>query len=143
MHRKPPEPVPPRINIDDPSIDLGTIANVQLLSEAGEVKEHPQFAMPELSNDELLRVYRAMVLTRKLDERMLRMQRQGEMGTFAPGFGQEATQIGQVYPLTGRDWFSPSYRSFGAQMWRGWPIEQLMLLWDGFFAGFPISPSRS
>ncbi len=136
MNRKPPEPVPPRINIDDPSIDLGSIANVQLLSEAGELKSHPQFAPPDLNNDELIRVYRAMVLTRKLDERMLRMQRQGEMGTFAPGYGQEATQIGQVYPLTSRDWFSPSYRSFGAQMWRGWPIDQLMLLWDGFFEGF-------
>jgi TPP-dependent pyruvate/acetoin dehydrogenase alpha subunit len=42
-----------------------------------------------------------MVLTRKLDIRMLNMQRQGEMGTFAPGIGQEATQIGQVYPLSG------------------------------------------
>jgi pyruvate dehydrogenase E1 component alpha subunit len=77
-----------------------------------------------------------MVLTRKLDIRMLNMQRQGEMGTFAPGIGQEATQIGQVYSLEQRDWFAPSYRSFGAQIWRGWPIDQLLLLWDGFFEGF-------
>ena len=34
-----------------------------------------------------------------------------KMGTFAPGLGQEATQIGQVYPLEARDWFAPSYRS--------------------------------
>jgi TPP-dependent pyruvate/acetoin dehydrogenase alpha subunit len=79
-----------------------------------------------------------MVLTRKFDVRMLNMQRQGEMGTFAPGIGQEATQIGQVYPLTPEDWFAPSYRCFGAQIWRGWPMDQLMLLWDGFFAGFEI-----
>jgi pyruvate dehydrogenase E1 component alpha subunit len=77
-----------------------------------------------------------MVLSRKLDQRMLTMQRQGQMGTFAPGIGQEATQIGQVYPLSKEDWFAPSYRSFGAQMWRGWPIDQLLLLWDGFHEGF-------
>ncbi|MCH7812652.1 MAG: pyruvate dehydrogenase (acetyl-transferring) E1 component subunit alpha [Planctomycetes bacterium] len=91
---------------------------------------------PELNHDLLLRIYRAMVLTRKLDERMITMQRQGEMGTFAPGRGQEATQIGQVFPLEDRDWYSPSYRSFGAQLWRGWSMEQLMLLWGGYFEGF-------
>ena len=96
--------------------------------------------VPSLSDAELLRVYRAMVLTRKFDVRMLNMQRQGQMGTFAPGFGQEATQIGQVYPLTAEDWYSPSYRSFGAQIWRGWPMDQLMLLWDGYFEGFAPPP---
>ncbi|MBT8485564.1 MAG: thiamine pyrophosphate-dependent dehydrogenase E1 component subunit alpha [Phycisphaerales bacterium] len=95
---------------------------------------------PHLDDDELLRIHRAMVLTRVFDQRMLTMQRQGQMGTFAPGAGQEATQIGQVYPLTERDWFSPSYRSFGAQIWRGWEMERLMLLWDGFFEGFAPPP---
>ncbi len=92
---------------------------------------------PKLDHDILLRLYRAMVLTRKLDERMIAMQRQGQMGTFAPGRGQEATQIGQVFPLHADDWYAPSYRSFGAQIWRGWPIEQILLLWNGYYDGFP------
>jgi len=116
------------------TIDLGDIEDLQILDENGRVAKDLD---PDLPADELKKVHRAMVLSRKLDIRMLNMQRQGEMGTFAPGIGQEATQIGQVYPLTKDDWFSPSYRSFGAQMWRGWPIDQLMLLWDGFFEGFP------
>jgi pyruvate dehydrogenase E1 component alpha subunit len=115
-------------------IDLGAIDDLQILNEHGEVDAKLD---PKLPPDELLRVHRAMVLTRTLDDRMLKMQRQGQMGTFAPNVGQEATQIGQVYPLTSDDWYSPSYRSFGAQMWRGWEIERLMLLWDGYFQGFP------
>lgn len=115
------------------TIDLGTIDDLQILNEAGEVDESLD---PDLPAEELKKIHRAMVLTRKLDIRMLNMQRQGEMGTFAPGYGQEATQIGQVYPLTAEDWYSPSYRSFGAQIWRGWPIEQLLLLWAGYFEGF-------
>jgi pyruvate dehydrogenase E1 component alpha subunit len=130
-------PARERKSIDDPAIDLGEIPNIQLLKENGEVNEINQHLMPDLPDAELRRVYRAMVLTRKLDERMLAMQRQGEMGTFAPGIGQEATQIGQVYPLKTKDWFSPSYRSFGAQIWRGWPIDHLLMLWDGFHEGFP------
>lgn len=117
------------------TIDLGTIDDLRILNESGEADASLD---PNLPPEELKRIYRAMVLTRKLDLRMLAMQRQGEMGTFAPGLGQEATQIGQVYPLTKSDWFSPSYRSFGAQLWRGWKLDQLMLLWDGFFEGFAI-----
>lgn len=114
-------------------LDLGSIGELQIIDADGRVDEAMD---PQLPDDELLRIYRAMVLTRTFDVRMLRMQRQGKMGTFAPGFGQEATQIGQVYPLTKDDWYSPSYRSFGAQIWRGWEMERLMLLWDGFFEGF-------
>lgn len=117
------------------TIDLGTIDDLQILNERGEVNAALE---PELSPEELKKVYHAMVLTRKLDQRMLTMQRQGEMGTFAPGLGQEATQIGQVYPLLKKDWFSPSYRSFGAQLWRGWTLDGLLLLWDGFYEGFEI-----
>ncbi len=115
------------------SIDLPPIEQLQILNEQGVVNSALE---PKLSPKQLLTIHRAMVLTRKLDIRMLNMQRQGEMGTFAPGIGQEATQIGQVFPLEKADWFSPSYRSFGSQIWRGWPIDQLLLLWDGFFEGF-------
>ncbi len=116
-------------------IELGELENLQILDENGEADE--AFA-PRLTDEQLVRIHRAMVLTRKLDLRMLTMQRQGEMGTFAPGFGQEATQIGQIFPLQARDWFAPSYRSFGAQLWRGWTLEGLLLLWDGFAEGFAV-----
>jgi pyruvate dehydrogenase E1 component alpha subunit len=116
-------------------INLGEIEYLQILNARGEAD--PDRA-PSLDDDQLLRVHRAMVLARKLDHRMLAMQRQGEMGTFAPGLGQEATQIGQVFPLRKQDWFVPAYRSLGAQVWRGWTLEGLLLLWDGYFEGFEV-----
>ncbi len=117
-------------------LDYGQrLEHLSILDERGAVDDALD---PGFANDELLRLYRAMVLTRQLDIRMLRMQRQGQMGTFAPGRGQEATQIGSIRALRKSDWYWPSYRSFGAQMWRGWTVEGLMLLWDGYFAGFEI-----
>ncbi|MFK7958956.1 MAG: pyruvate dehydrogenase (acetyl-transferring) E1 component subunit alpha [Phycisphaerales bacterium] len=95
---------------------------------------------PGVADDALLQIHRGMVLTRVFDVRMLNMQRQGQMGTFAPGFGQEATQIGQVALLGDQDWFSPSYRSFGAQIWRGWEMERLFKLWAGYHEGFAPPP---
>ena len=116
-------------------INLGELEDVQILNEHGVVDEANE---PTIDGTDLFRIYRTMVLTRALDRRMMNMQRQGEMGTFAPGEGQEATQVGQIFALTDKDWFSPSYRSFGAQLWRGWTIEGLLLLWGGYFEGFEV-----
>src|SRR4029077_18274 len=84
---------------------------------------------PKLSPDDLKRLYRAMVLGRRLDERMLKLQRQGRIGTFAPIKGQEASQIGSVFTLKPTDWMVPSFRETASMLWRGWPIETLLALY--------------
>ena len=45
---------------------------------------------PDLKEQDLIKIYRSMVLARELDERMLKLQRQGRLGTFPPNTGQEA-----------------------------------------------------
>lgn len=91
--------------------------------------------VPAINEDDLTRLYRYMVLTRELDDRMIKMQRQGKLGTFAPCRGQEATQLGYIFPVQKDDWVVPSYRAPGAQIWRGWSIEQILLFWNGYEAG--------
>ncbi len=49
---------------------------------------------PQLPDDFLLGLHRWMLLGRRFDERMLRLQRQGRIGTFAPVMGQEAANVG-------------------------------------------------
>ena len=115
------------------AIDPGRIECLQILDEHGRIESGME---PDFTPEQLLQVHRAMVLSRAFDSRMLTMQRQGEMGTFAPNLGQEACMIGQVWPLTKDDWFAPSYRSFGAQIWRGWSMVHLMKLWAGYHEGF-------
>jgi pyruvate dehydrogenase E1 component alpha subunit len=90
---------------------------------------------PDLSPDELRGMYRAMLLGRRLDERMLRLQRQGRIGTFAPIKGQEASQIGSVVTLGPADWMVPSFRETAAMLWRGWPIEKVLLFFAGYLEG--------
>jgi pyruvate dehydrogenase E1 component alpha subunit len=122
------------IAMDTTTINPGNIEVLQILNEQGQVHEGLE---PALDDATLLKIHRGLVLTRTFDQRMLTMQRQGEMGTFAPNLGQEACQLGQVIPLTKDDWYSPSYRSFGAQIWRGWPMDHLFKLWAGYHEGFP------
>src|SRR5688572_5973447 len=98
---------------------------------------------PDLSDAELRRMHRAMVLGRRLDERMIRLQRQGRIGTFAPIKGQEAAQIGSACTLTPADWMVPSFRETAAMLWRGWPIEKLLLLFSGHLEGGQPAPGQN
>src|SRR5262250_122413 len=97
---------------------------------------------PRLSGDELKRLYRAMLLARRLDERMVRLQRQGRVGTFAPIKGQEASQMGSAFTLRPSDWMVPSFRETAAMIWRGWPIDKLLHFFAGRLEGGQPAPDQ-
>lgn len=90
---------------------------------------------PPIPPDELKRLHRAMLLARRFDERMLRLQRQGRIGTFAPIKGQEAAQLGSVSALRRADWMVPSFRETASMLWRGWPMEKLLVFFAGYLEG--------
>ncbi|HEX6211471.1 MAG TPA: pyruvate dehydrogenase (acetyl-transferring) E1 component subunit alpha [Methylomirabilota bacterium] len=98
---------------------------------------------PDLSGEDLRRLYRTMLLGRRLDERMIRLQRQGRIGTFAPIKGQEASQVGAVMTLGPGDWMVPSFRETAAMLWRGWPIEKLLLFFAGYLEGGQPGPGQN
>ncbi len=97
---------------------------------------------PKLAPNDLKRLYRAMVLGRRLDERMLRLQRQGRIGTFAPIKGQEASQLGSAFTLEPTDWMVPSVRETAAMILRGWPIEKILALFAGRLEGGQPGPEQ-
>jgi pyruvate dehydrogenase E1 component alpha subunit len=97
---------------------------------------------PKLAPDDLKRLYRAMVLGRRLDERMIKLQRQGRIGTFAPIKGQEASQIGSIFTLGPKDWMVPSFRETAAMIWRGWPIERILAFYAGRLEGGQPAPEQ-
>jgi pyruvate dehydrogenase E1 component alpha subunit len=90
---------------------------------------------PDMSDELLLKLHRMMLLARQFDERMLRMQRQGRLGTFAPIRGQEASQLGPVAALRESDWFVPAFRETAAEIWRGRSMESFLLYYGGYNEG--------
>lgn len=92
-------------------------------------------ALPEVAqrySPELLRgIYSEMVAGRTCDRRMMTLQRQGRMGTFAPMEGQEAICIGSALALQPDDWIFPSYREHAAVLNRGLPLKTLMEFYRG------------
>lgn len=93
---------------------------------------------PKLPDADLLKLFKTMLGTRRLDERCLQLQRQGRIGTYGPSKGQEATPLGVAYNLTSDDWLVPSYRETAAYMWRGWPMSQFMIWWGGHEFGSKV-----
>jgi len=95
---------------------------------------------PELYQE----MYRNMVLARELDRRMLALQRQGRIGTYAMLEGQEAVQIGSALALEENDFVFPSYREHGVQITRGLPMEVLLAYWKGLpNSGWDIDKYRT
>ncbi|MCG3134517.1 MAG: Pyruvate dehydrogenase E1 component subunit alpha [Planctomycetes bacterium] len=79
---------------------------------------------PRLSDEELLRLYRAMVLIRTLDDRCLKLQRQGRIAFYGTSTGQEAATVGSAFCLTEKDWCFPALREGGAALMRGMPVSR-------------------
>jgi 2-oxoisovalerate dehydrogenase E1 component len=99
---------------------------------------------PGLDPELYQRMYRNMVLARELDRRMLALQRQGRIGTYAMLEGQEAVQIGSALALEENDFVFPSYREHGVQITRGLPMEVLLAYWKGLpNSGWDIDKYRT
>lgn len=90
---------------------------------------------PRIPDADLLRLYKTMLASRRLDERCLMLQRQGRMGTYGPSKGQEAASLGVAYTLDKDDWLVPTFRETAGLLWRGWPMHVWMLYWGGHEAG--------
>ncbi len=106
----------------------GRTERLEVLRQDGTVDEA---LMPPLGHEEVRGLYRAMVLMRAVDEKALKLQRQGRMGTWAPLRGQEAAQAGVAHALGPDDWIVPSFRETGVVITRGVPIHHVLTYWVG------------
>jgi pyruvate dehydrogenase E1 component alpha subunit len=96
----------------------------------------PDGEVAGLSEDDLLGLYRDMMLLRTYDERSLVYHRQGRIGTYAIFWGHEAMQVGAVRALDEADWIFPSYRESAIGLLRGMPVETVLSWWRGHPAGW-------
>ena len=80
-----------------------------------------------LSEDEVLGMYRAMLLARAVDERMWLMQRAGKIAFIISGQGHEGAQVATSWPMRpGQDWMAPFYRSIASAMTFGMSAEDII-----------------
>lgn len=105
------------------------IKTFRILRPEGTVEEGQP--SPALGSDQLVFLYRLMLLNRRLDERMIMLQRQGRIGFYIGSAGEEAAIIGSAFALSDQDWIVPCYRELGAALVRGYPLFQLICQFFG------------
>src|SRR5437868_8482749 len=89
-----------------------------------------------LGEQDLLDLFRSLVLLRTYDERSVVYHRQGRIGTYAIFWNHEAMQAGSVHALTDDDWIFPSYRESAIGLLRGMPPATVLSWWRGHPAGW-------
>jgi pyruvate dehydrogenase E1 component alpha subunit len=88
-------------------------------------KPLPGVKVPVIPDATLQRIFDSMLLVRIMDDRMMRLQRQGRLGFYMKAIGEEASHFA-VAALRDTDWIFPSYREQGAWFWRGYTIQQFI-----------------
>ena len=113
---------------------------LSILDEKGKLDKNLE---PNIPEELLLKLHKAVLLGRRFDERLLSLQRQGRIGTFPPVKGQEAAHLGAVALLRPSDWMVPSFRETPAELWRGRTMESVILYNNGFSEGSSIEAERN
>lgn len=105
---------------------------MSILDENGDVDKSLE---PDVPAEELKSWYYWMLLARRVDERLLKLQRQGRIGTFPQSTGHEAISLGSIVCTKQPDWFVPAYRELAGFLYRGWSLETVLLYWCGLEEG--------
>lgn len=78
----------------------------------------------DISDADLVKGYKTMVVTRLVDDRMITIQRQGIISFAMSSLGEEACSVASAAALQLQDWMYPQYREAGIMFWRGFTIQQ-------------------
>lgn len=101
------------------------------------------FDRKNLSNEELVRLYRSLLLPRMIEEKMLVLLRQGRISKWFSGIGQEAIAVGATLAMDAQEWVLPLHRNLGVFTSRGMALSRLFLQWQGSPDGFSKGRERS
>ena len=87
----------------------------------------PRHVALGLSDEDVLAMYRTMLLARAVDERMWLMQRAGKIAFIISGQGHEGAQVATAWPLRhNQDWMAPYYRSIASALAFGMSVEDII-----------------
>ena len=88
-------------------------------------------------------LYKALILPRVIEEKMLRLIRQGRLAKWFSGYGQEAISVGCVLALNENDYVLPMHRNVGVWTTRGVPLKPLFCQLMGREGGYTNGRDRT
>ncbi len=91
----------------------------------------------------LLELYRAMLLPRMIEEKMLNQLRMNKISKWFAGIGQEAISAGVTKAIQEEEYILPMHRNLGVFVNRQIPLNRLFQQWQGKMGGFTKGRDRS
>lgn len=101
------------------------------------------FDRKEKDDETLLSLYKRLLYPRMVEEKMLILLRQGQIGKWFSGIGQEAIAVGAALAMDAEEYILPMHRNLGVFTSRDIPLRNLMAQWQGKMTGFTKGRDRS
>ena len=92
---------------------------------------------------DLRALYRALLLPRTIEEKMLSLLRQGRLSKWFSGYGQEAIAVGTAWALSRNDYILPTHRNLGVWTTREVPLKPLFCQLMGRQGGYTKGRDRT
>jgi 2-oxoisovalerate dehydrogenase E1 component len=92
---------------------------------------------------DLKALYKALMLPRTIEEKMLSLLRQGRLSKWFSGYGQEAIAVGAAWALSRRDYILPTHRNLGVWTTREVPLKPLFCQLMGRQGGYTKGRDRT
>ena len=102
-----------------------------------------QFLRKDFTKDQLIELYKGLLLPRMIEEKMLVLLRQGKISKWFSGIGQEAISVGAAIALQQDEWIMPLHRNLGVFTSRKMPLSKLFKQWQGNKDGYSKGRERS
>lgn len=101
------------------------------------------FNRKNLDTSLLFKLYSHLLRPRMIEEKMLKLLRQGKVSKWFSGIGQEAISVGATMAMESDEYILPMHRNLGVFTTRNVPLERLFCQFQGKLKGFTKGRDRS